>query len=193
MHDFVSFNEFVDRTADAKMEHHAETMRDGLRRAAAAKARHSTRTSKKKTTPAVISDDFVEAEFSKMKKYVLEYYKDVQCQHTFVDANGNFIDCIPFEHQATVRAALQAGLTLPKKHPELALRNPAASATRRTSDPKPIPSSRRCGAAPWIGSAAKRPAPKGPCRYGASPWGGSRGTATSSASSARAKNSVTRG
>jgi len=114
MSDFVSFNEFVDRTASAKVEHHRETMAKALRRPSGANAGFLT------AAAADISDDMIEAAFVKMKEYVLSMYKDVtdvRIQHTFLGPGGSFFDCIHFEQQPTYRAARKAGYDLSAKPP----------------------------------------------------------------------------
>jgi hypothetical protein len=129
MADFMSFNEFVDRTASAKVEHHRETMAKALRRPAGANVGFLA------AAAADVSDDTIEAEFAKMKKYVLRMYKDVsdvKVQHTFLSPGGNFYDSIQFEQQPTYRAAKTAGYDLSAKPPSPAslagpvLGNPAA-------------------------------------------------------------------
>ncbi len=106
MADFVLFNEFIDRTASARVEHHLPTLRASLQRAAAGGAR-----------AAVVKDDFAEEEFDKMKQYILDIYKGAQSAHTFLDASGNAVDCIPFGQQATLREAKKAGHKPPAKPP----------------------------------------------------------------------------
>lgn len=111
MPDFVTFNEFIDSTADARIKHHVTTLTAGLRRAAvAAKAEKG---SDGRRATAGDADE----QFDKMKRYVLEYYEGVKPEHTYLDIAGNFIDCIPFEQQATVRAARAKGLKVPKQPP----------------------------------------------------------------------------
>jgi hypothetical protein len=114
MVDFISFNEFVDRTASAKVEFYRETMTKALRRPAGPNVGF--------LVPAVadVSDDTIEAEFAKMKEYVLGMYKDVsdvKIQHTFLGPGGNFHDCIQFEQQPTYRAAKTAGYDVSAKAP----------------------------------------------------------------------------
>jgi hypothetical protein len=114
MADFMSFNEFVDRAASAKVEYYRETMAKALRRPAVATAGFLV-----PATPNV-SDDTVEAEFAKMKEYVLGMYKDVsdvKIRHTFLSPGGNFFDSIQFEQQPTYRAAKTAGYDLSAKPP----------------------------------------------------------------------------
>ena len=114
MSDFFSFNEFVERTASAKVEHHRETMAKALRRSTGADAGFL------RAAAVDVSDDTIEAEFVKMKNYVLDMYKDVtdvRYQHTFLGPGGNFHDCIPFEQQPTYRAAGKAGFDPSGKPP----------------------------------------------------------------------------
>jgi hypothetical protein len=116
MPDFMSFNEFVDRTASAKVEHHRETMAKALLPPAGANAGFLT------AAVAVVSEDTIEAEFAKMKEYVLGMYKDVsdvKIQDTFLGPGGNFYDCIGFDQQPTYRAAKTAGYDLSAKPPAL--------------------------------------------------------------------------
>jgi hypothetical protein len=113
MPDFVSFNEFIDRTASARIAHLADTLQAGLRRVVAPKA--------------AVKADVLEEEFEKMKKYVLDLYEGVTSDHTYLDPGGNFIDCIPFEQQAAVRAARKAGhkvkeVAPPPTRPEAAVK-----------------------------------------------------------------------
>jgi hypothetical protein len=49
------------------------------------------------------------AEFEKMKAYILESYRGVHPVSSFLNEAGQVIDCIPFEQQPSVRAALDAG------------------------------------------------------------------------------------
>jgi hypothetical protein len=116
MADFVSFNEFVDRTASAKVEHHRETIAAGLYRRPPRGGNFLTA----EAGSVSADDDTIEEEFAKMKKYVLNLYKDVgnvQTQHTFLDAGGNFIDCIKLEQQPSFRAAKKAGINVTIKAP----------------------------------------------------------------------------
>lgn len=109
MPDFVSFNEFVDRTASAKFEHHSESIALGMRFAPAAAIGSFTDAS-----PAPAGDE-MEAEFAKMKQFVLGLYTDVvnvKTQHTFLGPDGNFVDCVLLEQQPTYRAARKAGFTV---------------------------------------------------------------------------------
>jgi hypothetical protein len=127
MPDFISFNEFVDQTASAKVEHYRETMAKALRRPAGAAAGFLMASETK------ISDDDIEAEFTKMKEYVLGRYKDitnVTVEHSFLAPGGNFHDCIEYEQQPTYRAAKKAGFELSAKPPA-----PSSPALPAPADP----------------------------------------------------------
>ena len=126
MSDFISFNEFVDRTDSAKFEHHHETIARGMQFPAAA-AREDWAPARPAAT-----DDAMEAEFDKMKQFVLGLYNDVvnvKSQHTFLGPDGNFVDSILFEQQPTYRAAKKAKLKLPTRAPT-ATRSDAAWSIR---------------------------------------------------------------
>jgi hypothetical protein len=49
------------------------------------------------------------SEFEKMKEYILDSYRGVHPVSSFVNEAGQVIDCIPFEQQPSVRAAIEAG------------------------------------------------------------------------------------
>jgi hypothetical protein len=106
MADFVSFPEFFDRTSDARFEH----VRDAIEAGIAQGRRNDRRLELAggQVEPEVNRPD-PRAEFDKMKAFVLERYRDVTAAHSFMDAGGNFVDCIPFESQATVRMSRAAG------------------------------------------------------------------------------------
>jgi hypothetical protein len=121
MADFVSFNEFIDRTGSARLGHHIDMLKAGLQRTAAPRVAAKP----KAVAPmAPVKDDVLEAEFQKMKQYVLDLYKDATSSHTFLDPSGNFVDCIPVEQQATIRAARKAGYTAPTTPPPTRLTKP---------------------------------------------------------------------
>jgi hypothetical protein len=114
MSDFISFDEFLDRTAAARADHLLKSLQ----------AHYQYAIPDRKGIKPPKLEDF-EPEFDRMKKYILSRYQGAKAEHTFVDGNGNFIDCIPFEQQSTVRTALAEGLKVTRKPPEppgLALR-----------------------------------------------------------------------
>ncbi len=167
MADFVSFNEFLDYTADARVGHHIETLRAGLARAAAHEAaleraagKGAARGARAAAVSAAAGDDTAEAEFRRMKDYVLKYYKGVKAEHTFLDVAGNFVDCIPFEQQATVRAAKAAGLKVPKApppHRPAEVRRPKNGRTGFGPDTSPVISPVRRGTVDLFGNSRDCP------------------------------------
>jgi hypothetical protein len=124
MADFVSFNEFLDRTGTAKAEQHFTTLQ----------AQHQFAVPEAKGMAAALPKDEFEAEFDKMKEYLLRRYDGVRCEHTFLDSNGNFVDCVPFEQQPTVRTALAAGLSVTHQPQE-----PPSRQARPQTDPMKLP------------------------------------------------------
>jgi hypothetical protein len=115
MSDFVSFNEFIDRTGDAKVEHNRETIARGLRRQPSPRAARVFG-----VQPIEPTDDVIEAEFAKMKAFVLARYKpvtNVTMDHTFLGPGGNFHDCVLFEEQPAYQAAKAKGLNPSTKLP----------------------------------------------------------------------------
>ncbi|MBS0266364.1 MAG: neprosin family prolyl endopeptidase [Planctomycetes bacterium] len=105
MPDFVSFNEFLDQTAAAKIDHHHELISQAISRLVRMGV----------APPVPISDDVIEAEFTKMKNYVLGIYKhvtNVQRKHTFVGFDGSFHDCILHDQQPTYISAKNKGLNV---------------------------------------------------------------------------------
>jgi hypothetical protein len=132
MPDFTSFNEFIDRTAAAKFEFYRDTIAAGLRHplaAAVGLAHHLVAKVKK-----AASDDIGEEEFAKMKQYVLSFYKgikDVKTDDTFVEAGGNFIDCVEYEQQPSYRDARKAGQKISTKPPKL---RPASESQASSAD-----------------------------------------------------------
>lgn len=105
MSDFISFNEFFDHAAAAKFTEYRETIALGLHAPALAATAHVTE------PIAPVDDSSAEVEFLKMREYVLGLYKDVhdmKPMHTFLGFGGNFVDCMRFEEQPTIRAAKRA-------------------------------------------------------------------------------------
>jgi hypothetical protein len=129
MPDFMSFNEFIDHTNDARVGHHIETLRAGLTRLGMGPAK-TTRRRKAASARVAIKDDVAEKEFEQMKRYVLDFYRGVRATHTFMDSAGNFIDCVPFEQQPSVRAEREAG-----RNVAFTSRAPTLYEHRRRGDP----------------------------------------------------------
>jgi hypothetical protein len=104
MPEFDSFGEFKARTESADLKEHKDALHRGLQHVA--RMEHVSFSEMQDEAPE---------EFTKIKGYVLERYRDVESQHSFMDAAGNMVDCIPFEQQSTVRAATKLGYKVRKK------------------------------------------------------------------------------
>ncbi|MCI0463996.1 MAG: neprosin family protein [Gemmataceae bacterium] len=102
MPDFVAFQDFLERTASAKLSQVKETLERGVARVLGAAA---ARLTGRRRTASQVSP---RTEFTKIKEFILDLYKGVSSDHTFLDRSGNHIDCIPIEQQATFRAARAA-------------------------------------------------------------------------------------
>jgi len=61
-----------------------------------------------------------EAEFEKMKSHILSMYEGVTVNHSFVEADGMYVDCIPFDQQPSLKA-----LKLEEQSTELEAPQPA--------------------------------------------------------------------
>jgi hypothetical protein len=99
MSTLIPFDVFLAETASARPEQYAEALEAGA-------------------AFAHITPEAGRAEFEKIKDYILGYYKDVQPLGSFLDANGQTIDCIPFEQQPSVRAARAEGLVVARTAPD---------------------------------------------------------------------------
>ena len=129
MADFVSFNEFVDRLDKAKAENYLDSAwshqqfaigaaAGGLAGALSATAEQLPPPAELLPPPKEVVEPF-EEEFEKMKKYLIGRYKHIsRSWHTFMDRNGNFVDCVPFNELPTVRAAKKAGIKVVDKAPD---------------------------------------------------------------------------
>jgi hypothetical protein len=109
MPDFVTFDEFYEKTAAAKYEHHRDILRSSAQRVAAASGL---------AAKDVVSDDSSEAEFEKMKAFLIRHYAGVEAKATFLDMAGNHFDCIPFDLVPTVRKTRAAGQKIQEKAPD---------------------------------------------------------------------------
>jgi hypothetical protein len=130
MPDFVAFNDFIERVASAKFQQHRATLERGLLRLAGVAGSalgavagsagsvldrltggagdgilSSLGATVGTAVRAVMDQVDPKEEFQKMQDFLLDYYKGVEIQHTFVDKSGNHVDCIPIEQQATYRKA----------------------------------------------------------------------------------------
>lgn len=77
-HRFIEFDEFIKSTFSAKA---------------------SDFSSRKETRVAS------EREFKKMRAYILSLYRGVTVKHSFVTRTGQYVDCVPFEQQPSLRGS----------------------------------------------------------------------------------------
>src|ERR1051326_9242870 len=71
-----TFSDFMDSVTSAKHEHYTEKKGN------------------------IVAN---EVEFNNMKEYLTKLYQGVEVLHSFMDENGSIFDCIPIEHQPSVR------------------------------------------------------------------------------------------
>jgi hypothetical protein len=147
MPEYLSFNQFIDTTAKAKIDDyvgaiHAATL--GLEAASPLAAPMAAGVLDR--TPKGEVMDRMEAEFARMKKYVLTIYDQgkIKPKHSFVGLSGHAVDCIPFEDQPGVREARKAKHEIQRKAPGAVEIDPDAS----------VPKPRRTK--PATGGAARR-------------------------------------
>jgi hypothetical protein len=105
---FVSFEEFIKSTAAAKFADYKD--REGV---------------------AVKS----EKDFEEMKAHILDLYKGVTPTHSFMTAEGQYIDCIPFAQQPGLRNAPPKDKVMPNPPPAPA--SPPAPANPPGVDGRP--------------------------------------------------------
>ena len=60
--------------------------------------------------PPVSASTLAAQEFERMKGFLVQLYEGTSCDHSFLDAAGNAIDCLPFDQQPTVKAARKKGI-----------------------------------------------------------------------------------
>lgn len=156
MADFISLNEFIDRTANAKYTENVDMLRAGFSRAGLVIPTAERELRSDQEAPrgmlahaqaaSEIKDDVLESEFNKMKHFVMKRYEHAKSVNTYMDAGGNFVDCIGFEELQTVKNARAAGHTV--------LTAPPA--------PAMMPGGGRGVTAKSLPTAAKAVAPKDP-------------------------------
>jgi len=101
MRDLVPFGQFVDQTRSARFGDYAAILR-------ASAKRHSLQID-------------AEAEFRRMKDYVLDYYHEVHPVRSILGADGHPVDCVPLAEQPGARLAAHAGHTLQMTPPAPAM------------------------------------------------------------------------
>ena len=161
MPDYIAFEDFIARSGSEKFAEHQSTLKAGLERqsnrgiGAKKAASHSGR-----SAVAALHDKVdLKKEFQAMQNFLLEFYKGVECQYSFLDTAGNHIDCIPIELQSTYRTAKAAQLKLrskPCKPTNKKKRAKASSNTFRPDSMDLVPHLRR-GMKDTLGHAAECP------------------------------------
>ena len=116
MADLISLKEFRKQIETAVLDEHAETLERSihrLRAAAAATAamdRGDATVPQAAEAPTVSASTLAAQEFEGMKGFLVQLYEGTSCDHSFLDAAGNAIDCLPFDQQPTVKAARKKGI-----------------------------------------------------------------------------------
>jgi hypothetical protein len=95
----VPFDEFLAETAAARPEDYAGALAEGARQAG-------------------VAAEVARAEFERMKAYILAHYEGVEPVGSYLDANGQTVDCVPFDQQPTVREARRRGIAVARWAPE---------------------------------------------------------------------------
>ena len=123
MADLISLKEFRSQIERADFDDHAETLERSIHRIRAAATHLADAGRGSAPIPGPTGNSTVSAstvasqEFEGMKDFLVRLYEGTSCGHTFLDASGNPIDCLPFEHQPTVRAARKKGIDPKRKLP----------------------------------------------------------------------------
>src|SRR5437016_5177914 len=110
MAELLSFNEFIDTTASAKIDPHLGTLRAASAMSRPAAMAAPVDAAAFGLAPKGEEMDRLEAEFSRMKAYVLDYYNNgkIKPKRSFLGLGDHPIDCIPFEDQPGIRGAKKA-------------------------------------------------------------------------------------
>jgi hypothetical protein len=111
----VPFDVFLAETAAARPEQFAAALQAAARQAG-------------------VSPEVARAEFERMKEHILSYYQEVQPVGSFLDADGQTIDCVPFEQQPSVRTAIAEGHAVARTAPP-----PPRLAGKHSHGPRPQP------------------------------------------------------
>ena len=115
MADLISLKEFRKQIERAVLDEHAETLERSIHRLRAAEAKTAAMDRGDATVPQAAEAPTVSVstlaaqEFEGMKGFLVQLYEGTSCDHSFLDAAGNAIDCLPFDQQPTVKAAREEG------------------------------------------------------------------------------------
>ena len=116
MADLISLKEFRKQIETAVPDEHAETLERSIRRLRAAEAKTAAMDRGDATVPQAAEAPTVSVstlaaqEFEGMKGFLVQLYEGTSSDHSFLDAAGNAIDCLPFDQQPTVKAARKKGI-----------------------------------------------------------------------------------
>jgi hypothetical protein len=66
---------------------------------------------------AGVTPEIAHSEFDRMKAYLLSHYEGVHPVGSYLDEMGQTVDCVPFEQQPTVRAAVKRGILVARTGP----------------------------------------------------------------------------
>jgi hypothetical protein len=115
MPDFVVFEDFIKQVDTARVQHHINTLERGIMLhappevvAAEQEPRKATRRKGASAKRAAVAEVEPNPEFKKMRDFILNFYGSAKSQHTFLDASGNHVDCIPIDKQPGYLAARAA-------------------------------------------------------------------------------------
>jgi neprosin-like protein len=123
MADLISLKEFRKQIERAVLDEHAETLERSIHRLRAAEAataamdRDEATVPQAAEAPTVSESTLAAQEFERMKGFLVQLYEGTSCDHSFLDAAGNAIDCLPFDQQPTVKAARKKGIELKSELP----------------------------------------------------------------------------
>jgi hypothetical protein len=83
-----------------------------------------------------------EKEFKKMRAYILSLYRGVTVKHSFVTRTGQYVDCVPFDQQPSLRGSLSK---LRDAEKVLASPPPKPPAPAKRKDDSALPAGRLVG------------------------------------------------
>ena len=98
MNDIVPLNVFRASIVAARPEDYSDALKDGARFAG-------------------ITSEVARAEFAKMKSHLAKECEGMQPVESYRTASGQVVDCVPFDQQPSVRAAIRAGHTIARTGP----------------------------------------------------------------------------
>jgi Neprosin len=88
MSNFVTFDEFISRTADVTLDEQI--------------ALNLSRLKEANLTPPPLGQPQADA-FNEMRQHILSLYSNVKPEHSFVASDGQYVDCVPIDLQPSVQ------------------------------------------------------------------------------------------